>query len=462
MAAAGLAGPVTGAAQSAQDVGQLLAQLCGATSRLEKAMALAQAAVVNVATAQDEADELQEIYEASIKDSYMQPVKRLMVSWESQRQPGAAQGDAHVGTPAALERRAGEPAQLAPPAAMALATPAPPRELVRWRAQDGGRPAGAAWEAAGMSDDDLDDGQRLLALFANAVDPRAEMVAMPRRQAAGNQAPRKGQRRQLVTVAKQDRSMAGASLCKLRWKIKAFVGMALSHAKKFESHAALAELPGGLEPRTSGSTCSKVQHKIWCNIEDVGLDVFQLWELGRVEGFYEAFGWPPRWRKWYPRHPQMGLIVDMIQEEEADEEQRQERPKHQMKQRLSGRRPADLSPLPPVGRTASSQSASEGMVQVEQLAESPPHTVLYNMPGSRMYSLFAKAGVRVASVVDADGSFCGMVTRKGLIASLRRPPDNNLVLGRRTAVPEESSDHGSEDDSDGAETMSLLQVSGGL
>jgi len=112
-----------------------------------------------------------------------------------------------------------------------------------------------------------------------------------------------------------------------------------------------------------------------------------------------------------------------------------------------------------VGRTTSSLSASECMVQVAQLAETPPHTVLHNMPGSRMYSLFAKAGVRVASVVADDGSFCGMITRKGLIAAVRRPPpDDGLVLGVRRAVSEELSAHGSEDDSDGAETMSLLQV----
>jgi len=124
-----------------------------------------------------------------------------------------------------------------------------------------------------------------------------------------------------------------------------------------------------------------------------------------------------------------------------------------------GRPSLDVTPLP-VGRRLTSESTSECLVQVAQLAESPPHTVLHNMPGSRMYSLFAKAGVRVASVVADDGSFCGMVTRKGLIATLRRPPpDDDLAQGPRRAVSSEDlSGLGSSDDSDGAETVSLLQV----
>lgn len=117
---------------------------------------------------------------------------------------------------------------------------------------------------------------------------------------------------------------------------------------------------------------------------------------------------------------------------------------------------------PPLSRTMSTQSAYDGMVQVAQLAEKPPHTILHDMPGSRMYSLFAKAGVRVASVVSDNGSFCGMVTRKGLIATLRRPPEQ-LSCQIREALTSRSqetmlAESDGEAESDGAETVSLLKV----
>lgn len=60
------------------------------------------------------------------------------------------------------------------------------------------------------------------------------------------------------------------------------------------------------------------------------------------------------------------------------------------------------------------------MLAVARLAEQSPYTILEDMPALRLYNLFAKAGVRVASVITEAGEFRGMITRAGLIATTQR------------------------------------------
>eukprot|EP00439_Symbiodinium_sp_Y106_P083447 s141_g23.t1 len=45
---------------------------------------------------------------------------------------------------------------------------------------------------------------------------------------------------------------------------------------------------------------------------------------------------------------------------------------------------------------------------------------LQDMPGPRLYTLFAKAGAKAACVISERGEFKGMISRKGLIETTRR------------------------------------------
>jgi H+/Cl- antiporter ClcA len=83
-----------------------------------------------------------------------------------------------------------------------------------------------------------------------------------------------------------------------------------------------------------------------------------------------------------------------------------------------------------LGRRASLQS-----LPVTSLAEPCPHTVLENMPASRVYDLFAKAGVRAASVVTEVGEFRGMISRTGLIATARRVEHGTFTPSRVFELP---------------------------
>lgn len=60
---------------------------------------------------------------------------------------------------------------------------------------------------------------------------------------------------------------------------------------------------------------------------------------------------------------------------------------------------------------------------VARLVDPIPYTILEAMPAPRLYTLFAKAGVNIASVVSDDGVFKGMITRAGLIKATRRMED---------------------------------------
>mmetsp|Transcript_35007 Transcript_35007/g.47262 ORF Transcript_35007/g.47262 Transcript_35007/m.47262 type:complete len:445 (-) Transcript_35007:100-1434(-) len=66
----------------------------------------------------------------------------------------------------------------------------------------------------------------------------------------------------------------------------------------------------------------------------------------------------------------------------------------------------------------SSQGGSTAL-PVSRLVERCPYTILEDMPASRLYALFSKAGVRAASVITEAGEFKGMITRAGLISTTR-------------------------------------------
>jgi len=57
---------------------------------------------------------------------------------------------------------------------------------------------------------------------------------------------------------------------------------------------------------------------------------------------------------------------------------------------------------------------------VDKLVDPVPYTVLEDMPAPRIYALFAKAGMNTACVVSEANEFRGMISRKGLIANVRR------------------------------------------
>eukprot|EP00747_Dinoflagellata_sp_TGD_P149369 gnl/TRDRNA2_/TRDRNA2_177003_c0_seq17.p1 gnl/TRDRNA2_/TRDRNA2_177003_c0~~gnl/TRDRNA2_/TRDRNA2_177003_c0_seq17.p1 ORF type:complete len:473 (-),score=58.78 gnl/TRDRNA2_/TRDRNA2_177003_c0_seq17:336-1754(-) len=69
---------------------------------------------------------------------------------------------------------------------------------------------------------------------------------------------------------------------------------------------------------------------------------------------------------------------------------------------------------PKVGPGSSLQS-----LPVTRIMDPSPFVVFEDMPVSRFYSLFAKAGVMVAVVVSKTGEFCGIITRSHLISGMR-------------------------------------------
>jgi len=76
-----------------------------------------------------------------------------------------------------------------------------------------------------------------------------------------------------------------------------------------------------------------------------------------------------------------------------------------------------------MGRQSSLHSLPGGaptLLPVARLAERSPYTILEDMPASRLYALFSKAGVRAACVVSETGEFRGMISRAGLISATRR------------------------------------------
>ena len=50
-----------------------------------------------------------------------------------------------------------------------------------------------------------------------------------------------------------------------------------------------------------------------------------------------------------------------------------------------------------------------------------------DMPAPRLYALFAKANERAICVVSRNGSFCGIVSRVGLIRAARRGPSGEVL-----------------------------------
>jgi len=79
----------------------------------------------------------------------------------------------------------------------------------------------------------------------------------------------------------------------------------------------------------------------------------------------------------------------------------------------------------PLGKLISATVARETsfsgtMLPVFRLTERSPYTILQDMPGPRLYAIFAKAGAKAACVVSEKGEFKGMITRGGLIEQARR------------------------------------------
>eukprot|EP00425_Heterocapsa_triquetra_P037263 CAMPEP_0195067004 /NCGR_PEP_ID=MMETSP0448-20130528/12193_1 /TAXON_ID=66468 /ORGANISM="Heterocapsa triquestra, Strain CCMP 448" /LENGTH=747 /DNA_ID=CAMNT_0040098351 /DNA_START=53 /DNA_END=2296 /DNA_ORIENTATION=- len=58
---------------------------------------------------------------------------------------------------------------------------------------------------------------------------------------------------------------------------------------------------------------------------------------------------------------------------------------------------------------------SIGKLQVDRLADKFPLTLHEDMPVPRLYTLFAKAGVRAAAIVSKDGEYVGMISKRGLV-----------------------------------------------
>eukprot|EP00440_Ansanella_granifera_P066370 gb/GFBE01071986.1/.p1 GENE.gb/GFBE01071986.1/~~gb/GFBE01071986.1/.p1 ORF type:complete len:768 (+),score=135.51 gb/GFBE01071986.1/:1-2304(+) len=74
-----------------------------------------------------------------------------------------------------------------------------------------------------------------------------------------------------------------------------------------------------------------------------------------------------------------------------------------------------------ISATVARESSFSGSVlPVFRLAERSPYTILEDMPGPRLYALFAKAGAKIACVVTEKGEFKGMISRKGLVDAVRR------------------------------------------
>lgn len=74
-----------------------------------------------------------------------------------------------------------------------------------------------------------------------------------------------------------------------------------------------------------------------------------------------------------------------------------------------------------VSAAVARESSFTGTVlPVKRLTERHPYTILEEMPGPRLYTLFAKAGAKAACVISERGEFKGMISRKGLIETTRR------------------------------------------
>lgn len=58
-------------------------------------------------------------------------------------------------------------------------------------------------------------------------------------------------------------------------------------------------------------------------------------------------------------------------------------------------------------------------LNVQKLIDCAPYVILKDMPAPRLYALFSKGGVSIASVVGTGGKFEGMITRAGLIKHTR-------------------------------------------
>ncbi|CAE6929929.1 clcC [Symbiodinium natans] len=69
---------------------------------------------------------------------------------------------------------------------------------------------------------------------------------------------------------------------------------------------------------------------------------------------------------------------------------------------------------------ARESSFTGNVLPVKRLTERAPYTILEDMPGPRLYTLFAKAGAKAACVISERGEFKGMISRKGLIETTRR------------------------------------------
>merc|ERR1719221_2273323 len=81
-----------------------------------------------------------------------------------------------------------------------------------------------------------------------------------------------------------------------------------------------------------------------------------------------------------------------------------------------------------LGRQSSISGApGKTLLPVARLAERAPYTILEDMPASRLYSLFAKAGVRAACVTSDTGEFLGMISRAGLISATRRIQEDPVL-----------------------------------
>eukprot|EP00931_Biecheleriopsis_adriatica_P052575 TRINITY_DN30607_c0_g1_i1.p1 TRINITY_DN30607_c0_g1~~TRINITY_DN30607_c0_g1_i1.p1 ORF type:complete len:777 (-),score=139.09 TRINITY_DN30607_c0_g1_i1:123-2177(-) len=74
-----------------------------------------------------------------------------------------------------------------------------------------------------------------------------------------------------------------------------------------------------------------------------------------------------------------------------------------------------------ISETVARESSFSGSsLPVFRLAERSPYTILEDMPGPRLYALFAKAGAKSACVVSDKGEFKGMISRGGLVDAVRR------------------------------------------
>merc|ERR1712003_147525 len=89
----------------------------------------------------------------------------------------------------------------------------------------------------------------------------------------------------------------------------------------------------------------------------------------------------------------------------------------------------------PSKRTQACSSESDGKVfPVNRITDQVPHQILEDMPVPRFYALFAKAGVRTATVVSQAGKFVGMISRSGLILETRKIEENGFFDRKRADI----------------------------